>query len=87
MTITPRDGEPVTYTSYEDLEKDFVSGKVRGGWLVAPCCGVVLKDARAVRGVEKGYMIKYGGVARCRIIEEATMETRLLRGYGGVFQS
>lgn len=35
MTITPRDGEPVTYTSYDELERDFVSGKVRGsGWVV-----------------------------------------------------
>lgn len=24
-----REGEPITYTTYDDMEKDFVSGKVR----------------------------------------------------------
>lgn len=31
LTVSFREGEPMTYTSYDDMEKDFVSGKVRGG--------------------------------------------------------
>lgn len=31
LTISFREGEPITYTSYDDMEKDFVSGKVRRG--------------------------------------------------------
>ncbi|CBJ30608.1 Tyrosine--tRNA ligase [Ectocarpus siliculosus] len=28
LTISFREGEPITYTSYDDMEKDFVSGKI-----------------------------------------------------------
>eukprot|EP00752_Nemacystus_decipiens_P016438 g14694.t1 len=28
LTVSFREGEPMTYTSYDDLEKDFVSGKI-----------------------------------------------------------
>lgn len=29
LTVSFREGEPITYTTYDDMEKDFVSGKVR----------------------------------------------------------
>lgn len=29
LTVSFREGDPITYTSYDDMEKDYASGKVR----------------------------------------------------------